>query len=147
MGNRVVSIITVVCLVIVFLFGFFVGKGKKEVIEKTVVQTDTVYIKQPPKIVYKTAVISKVDTLIKIDTVMVRDTVRIAYADTSFKEGDLKVWYYFPPVNRFKFLWQAYPQKVITITKMKTIQIKPRWYENKYLWGLAGLCLGIAITR
>lgn len=143
MGTKAYWIILVIALMLAFILGY--QFHKPQVVEKTKVKVDTVYIKQPPQIIYKTAVITKLDTVIKRDTTVIRDTIRVAYADTTFKEGELRTWYYFPPVNKFKFDWRPYPQPVITRVETKTIVIRPKWYENKYLWGIAGLCIGIAI--
>lgn len=145
MGNRIFISLIFLFIIIVWLLGYFTGKKHSKIIEKTVTRYDTVYVKSKPEIIYKEAILTKIDTVIKRDTVTIRDTIKVAYADTTFKEGELKAWYYFPPVNTFKFDWRPYPQPIITKEIIRTIEIKPAWYENKYLWGIAGLCLGIAI--
>jgi len=153
MKTKITLILTIVCLIIVFFFGFFVGKGEKEVIEKVVTKTDTVIIHQPPKIIYKKAVVTKI---VK-DTVFVTndstyeikgdDSLQVATADTSFNEGKLKVSYYFPPVNHFLFDWKPYPHKVITVTKEIRITPKYRWYQRKEVWFIGGLILGVYLGR
>lgn len=145
-----IALIIVLCLII-FGLGYFyaVKTAKPDIIETITTNTDTLYVKSPPELIYKTATITKIliDTTIitETDTIIIKDTIRIAKADTSFKEGKLKTEYYFPPANYFKFNWQPYPQSVITITN--NIVIKPRWYQRKELWGATGLMIGILITK
>ena len=171
MGNRVLATLVLVCIIAAIVGGFFLGRSSVRFEESVVTKADTTLIEKPQQTVSKTATLTRMDTTFAVpvekpvvrkdevevvkkeetvskkDTVVIRDTVQVAYTDTSFIEGKLKAWYYFPPINKFKFRWMPYPQKVITVTQIKTVKYKPRWYENKYLWGLAGLCIGIAITR
>jgi len=115
-----------------------------------IIQTDTIYVEGEPQVVYQLGKIEyitkkeiQIDTLIvsKIDTIVFNiDTIQIAKADTSFKEGNLKVQYYFPPINYFKFNWQPNPIPVITM--IQYLDYEPKWYERKEVWGLTGLSMG-----
>ncbi len=138
-------------LTLTFGIGLFVGKItlKPEIITNTETVVDTLWRTSAPDTVYQTAYLTKtlIDTFIitKNDTIFIEKDLMIAKADTSFKEGDLHAEYYFPPANIFKFDWQANPAPIQINTKITTITVKPKWWENKYLWGASGLVLGAII--
>ena len=141
------TLIYLIILILIFIAGYFIGgRGEDNVI--TQVQIDTLYIHSPPQVITKTAIVEKIrrDTLIitERDTIILKEGSEVAKTDTTFKEGALKVEYYFPPANVFRLDWQPYPQKVVTVTNNVTIE--PKWYNNQYLWGVTGLLLG-AIVR
>jgi len=131
------------------LVGFLLFSKKPQIETKTVY--DTVYVKQKPQIIYKTAIVEKVviDTLIQglasKDTIILKDTISVASDSVNFPQGKLATKYYFPPVNIFRYDWRPFPEK--TIIKKETIVIKPKWYERKELWGISGLIIGVFLNR
>jgi len=144
-------IIYTVSVLIFICIGFFIGKEAADVEVDTIIDTVIVFVNSPPDTILKTARIEKVikDTIIivKTDTIRLEAGSEIAKTDTSFKEGDLSVKYIFPPVNRFIFVWNPVPLEVKQIVKTEYISLKPKWYRNPYLYGVAGLVTGIIIGR
>ena len=145
-----VALIIVLCLIL-FGLGYFyaVKTSKPEYITNTVTKVDTIYIRTEPVIKWKTAVIEKTvfDTLIIADkdTIILKDTVQIASDKVDFKEGHLNTWYYFPPVNRFKYDWNPVPQAIIYQKETITVVKKLKWFERKGLWGAVGLAIGLYV--
>jgi len=136
-------------MIVGFLLCFLFFR-KSNTIESIVTEIDTLYIQSPPVIKWKTAYLHKVvlDTvfIVDLDTLILeKDTVQLAYDTVNFKEGHLATWYYFPPLNRFKYTWQPNPEKVLTITN--TITLKPAWYKRPELWGGIGLLSGYFLHR
>lgn len=122
---------------------------KPEYITETVVQIDTVYVKSEPIVRWKTAYINvtKNDTILitDIDTIYIEKNLQIASDTTYFDKDTLHTWYFFPPANRFKYNFYRAPQQIIKEIQTITIVEKPKWYQNPYLWGSAGLVAGVIL--
>jgi len=140
-------IIGVLLIIIGGIFGW--NLKKSEYITNTVTVVDTLYVKTPPVIKWKTAYvnISDSDTIVvtKRDTIYIQKNLRIASDTTYFEKDTLHTWYFFPPVNRFKYEFYRAPVTTIYETKTITMVKKPKWYKNPYLWGGVGLITGIML--
>lgn len=106
-------------------------------------ELDTLYIPSDPVILWKTAYIDKVvfDTTIvtKTDTIVLNnDTIEVAKDTVDFKEGSLQTWYYYFPINQFKYSWKPAPKEIV----FETMAYKPKWYQKPELWGISGLIVG-----
>lgn len=162
-----VALIVTICLIVFGLGYIYAAKTiEPDIITKTETLRDTTYLEvdstqiiqqaQLGYVKYNYEELKKEFGSIYNDTNIViisrdstiynyRDSVLVAKADTSFKEGELRAEYYFPPINYFKFYWGPYPQPIITVTN--NIVIKPKWYQRKELWGLTGILIGVTISK
>jgi len=105
---------------------------KPVAIEKVEAVIETVLVDRP--------IIADVDELIAVPKPsfeLVENT--IAVGDTTFKDfGSLDAVYYFPPVNKFDFLWIPEQPRVI----VKFLPQKPGFWQRKGLW----FGLGVSAT-
>ena len=117
-----IGFLCILSLVIGLFIGIDIHTPTSPVVVSTVT-TDTLYVPSAPQVIWKTAYIDKIvlDTVIVCnnDTIVINnDTIRVAKDTVSFKEGSLQTWYYYLPVNQFKYNWNPNPKEVITITKI-----------------------------
>lgn len=113
-------------------------------------ETDTSYIPSEPIVLWKTAYIDRIvfDTTIvnKTDTIVLNnDTIQVAKDTVNFKEGLLETWYYYLPLNQFKYNWKPAPKEVVKETIVITQAAPIAWYNRKELWGVTGLIVGAVV--
>jgi|GEM_PF-2925999 len=91
---------------------------------------------------------------IRVDTLKIYDTtpnpdasfgyaaVKVASMDTTITgSGRASVDYFFPPVNRFDFLFQPAPKRdslIVQTVYVPKIVYKQHWYQKGWLWFAAG---------
>ena len=73
--------------------------------------------------------------------------MQIASDTTNFDKDTLKVWSFFPPINKFRYEFNRAPIPTIYETKTITIVEKPKWYMRREFWLLGGFVSGIILTR
>lgn len=142
----------IICLLLLVIGGILGWTIRKpEYVTNTIIQIDTVFVKSPPEVKWKTAYINVVknDTTIitNVDTIYVAKNLKIASDTTYFDKDTLHVWYFYSPVNRFKYEMFKAPRPIVYETKTITIIVKPKWYQNPYLWGSVGLVTGVILGR
>lgn len=106
---------------------------------ETIFNTDTIFVPSEPEVIIKQVEILKYDTIVFKDTIYLTE---VAEMDTSFKEGDLSIKYYYEP-KVFNVIWNPKPMPVITNTITNTVHLpyNPRWYEKPQTGFIAGSLL------
>ncbi|HOT98898.1 MAG TPA: hypothetical protein PKZ83_17380 [bacterium] len=160
-----IIIISILALALIFLGGFTTGyfyHGKTHSATppgETRIDTLVVTLPAPAPIIK----IKKVPGKIQLDTVYVDGhpdpmpgsngyaIIKVASMDTTVPDcGRASVDYFFPPVNKFDFLFQPAPRRdsliVQTVYRDKIIY-KQRWYQKDWLWFTAGSAAAVLIAH
>jgi len=111
----------------------------------TVTRVDTIFAE--PEFIYIPKYVAKVhyDTIFQTDTVYL---TKVAELDTSFKEGELNVKYFYVP-EMFSLTWN--PSQIPTIKETEYIETTvsipytPKWWEKPSVVFLGGFIGGVLI--
>ena len=135
----------IICVLIIIAGIFYVRNiptPEPEIYIETVFDevADTTYLPAVPETL-------RIPGRVKWDTLKIHDTVfatQMAEMDTTFKEGELNVKYFYKP-QLFTVNWDPYPLPYITKTQTikETIHLpyEPAWYETRTFGFVTGCFL------
>ena len=158
-----IIIIATLALALIFLGGFasgyFYHSKSHPAAQALPARIDTLLVKDP----YPVVQIRQIPGKIKHDTIRVYEEannpdasngyacVKVASMDTTMIGcGRAAVDYFYPPVNKFDFLFQPAPRRdslIIQTVYRDKIIYKQNWYQKDWLWFAAGSAAAVLIAH